>query len=75
MPRWWRRRQASYPYVSGSTGNSSARGCHGLPLLPLPSATEPAGPRLRVAANVTGHVVLPSNSYEDMMRTLVGPRA
>jgi cathepsin L len=58
----------TYPYVSG-TGNASV--CHGLPLVP----EQPHHGGVMAAANVTGHVSLPTNSYTDMLHAVatVGP--
>lgn len=58
----------TYPYVSG-TGNASV--CHGLPLRP----EQPHHGGVMAAANVTGRVSLPTNSYSDMLHAVatVGP--
>ena len=66
MPSEW-----TYPYMSGSgaTGN-----CHGLPL--ATALEKPHGGAVAKAANVTGHVSLPSNSYDAMISALLeGPLA
>jgi cathepsin L len=60
----------TYPYVSG-TGVAGT--CHGLPLPPpAPHSGKPMK-----AANVTGHISLPTNSYADIMNAVgtAGPLA
>ena len=66
MPSEW-----TYPYES-VTGNAGT--CHGLPL--ASSLEKPHGGAVAKAANVTGHVSLPSNSYDAMMAAISeGPLA
>ena len=61
----------TYPYLSG---DGSAATCHGLPL--SSSLEKMHGGQVAKAANVTGHVSLPTNSYEAMMFAVVqGPLA
>lgn len=66
MPSEW-----TYPYLSGQAG--AAGTCHGAPLPPQhPHSGSPM-----LAANVTGHVSLPANSYSAVMRAVatIGPLA
>eukprot|EP01043_Picozoa_sp_COSAG02_P005877 COSAG02_NODE_162_length_32474_cov_13.222511_13_plen_384_part_00 len=60
----------TYPYISG-TGKAGQ--CHGLPLPPQ----RPHTGVVMNAANVTGHVSLPNNEYEPMMKAVatLGPLA
>ena len=65
MPSEW-----TYPYLSGS-GNAGS--CHGLP---LGSFEKAHGGVVAKAANVSGHVSLPTNSYDAMMHAIAeGPLA
>jgi len=66
MPSEW-----TYPYLSGSGATGT---CHGLPL--APALEKPHGGAVAKAANVTGHVSLPTNSYDAMMHGITeGPLA
>ena len=66
MPSEW-----TYPYLSGS---GRAGTCRGLPLSPW--IEKPHGGAVAKAANVSGHVSLPSNSYDAIMSAIVeGPMA
>jgi len=61
----------TYPYISGlDTRNQT---CHGVPLPPQ----HPHSGGVMAAANLTGHVSLPSNQYEPIMKALatIGPLA
>eukprot|EP01013_Petalomonas_cantuscygni_P010825 TRINITY_DN24062_c0_g1_i1.p1 TRINITY_DN24062_c0_g1~~TRINITY_DN24062_c0_g1_i1.p1 ORF type:complete len:380 (+),score=78.92 TRINITY_DN24062_c0_g1_i1:121-1260(+) len=60
----------TYPYISG-TGTAGT--CHGLPL--KPENPHHGGPM--AAANISGHVALPTNSYAAVLRAIatVGPLA
>lgn len=66
LPSEW-----TYPYLSGT---GVAGNCHGTPLAsPL---EKPHGGQVAKAANVTGHVSLPSNDYDAIMHGLTeGPLA
>jgi len=66
LPSEW-----TYPYLSV---NGSAGSCRGLPL--SPALEKPHVSAVAKAANVSGHVSLPSNSYDPMMMAITdGPLA
>jgi len=59
----------TYPYISGLGGNASCRAPGPIPV------QQPHSGSIMLAANVTGHVSLPTNSYAAMLRAVatVGP--
>lgn len=61
----------TYPYLSGSGAKGT---CHGTPL--APSMEKPHGGLVAKAANITGHVSLPTNDYDAIMSAIAeGPLA